>query len=236
MKRSGFILILVMLAGFAITGIGQDGEQELILEQGVNEYEGVRDTTIFSEGGLSNGGGDHVFTGLTNQDALRRTLIAFDLSEIPEGATIASAVLTFRVSQVQVNARDATINAHRLSSDWGEGTVDAAGQEGRGATSRDGDATWDDNFQGESSWETPGGDFDSEASGTGVAGNAGSVLTIAGEGLAADVQSWIDNPDGNFGWILVSDGQARRYNSSNNENVDEGLHPRLTITFTTSSL
>ena len=236
MKKAGLILILALFMGAVIVGstaIGQSGSQELILEQGVNDYEGVRDTTIYSEGGLSNGGGDHVFTGVINQGAERRTLMAFDLSQIPDGATIRSAKLELRVSRVQPNAQDSVVHAHRLTSDWGEGTTNAPGQEGRGTSSQDGDANWEENFQGESSWETQGGDFRSTSSASSIAARIGSTLSLEDAGLIADVQFWVDNPDDNFGWVLRSDGQARRYNSSNNTNVDEGLHPRLTITFTT---
>jgi hypothetical protein len=102
MKFRWFVLTLILLP----FSIGTDSQAqpaviELILEQGVDDYTGTRDTSLFEEGELSNGGGQHLFAGLTNRNDLRRTLIAFDLSMIPEDATIVEASLQFTVSKVQ---------------------------------------------------------------------------------------------------------------------------------------
>ena len=60
------------------------------------------------------------------------------------------------------------------------------------------------------------------------------AYTWTSAGLAADVQSWLDGSDGNFGWILVSDEQTtfsvRAFASRSN--FSENARPVLTIAYT----
>ena len=142
-RKSAFLLIFLFVVVVAVGSQAQDNEQELILEQGVNDYEGVQDTSIYSENNNSNGAGSHLFVGATFRSSdLRRALIRFDLSDIPEDATIISVELQLTVSRTRPGAGPSSIGVRRLTSDWGEGDADAAGQEGRGAFSGPGDATW----------------------------------------------------------------------------------------------
>ena len=54
----------------------------------------IKDNSIFEEGELSNGAGQHLFTGVTNLDKKRRALIKFDLEDLlPEGVLVDSAFL-----------------------------------------------------------------------------------------------------------------------------------------------
>jgi len=220
--------IFVFVALLAWVSTSAQDATELVLENGVNDYEGTRDTSLYSENSNSNGAGFHIFAGQTNRGADRRALLAFDLADVPEGATITAVSLSLTVSRTQPG--ETAISLHRASVDWGEGDADAGGQEGTGATSPDGAATWTENFLGESSWENEGGDFTETASAEGTAGGNASVVVLEGEGLIADVQAWVDGED-NFGWVVVGDGTAKRFHSSNSD-VDEGLKPRLVITFT----
>jgi hypothetical protein len=58
------------------------------------------------------------------------------------------------------------------------------------------------------------------------------------EKMAADVTEWLNQPDSNFGWILIGDEStmptAKRFASR--ENPTESDRPVLTITYRTETL
>jgi hypothetical protein len=57
-------------------------------------------------------------------------------------------------------------------------------------------------------WGAAGGDFVAAISGSaGVEGN-GPYTMASTPMMVADVQSWIDNPSANFGWVMISDQEA----------------------------
>ncbi|MEM9410145.1 MAG: DNRLRE domain-containing protein [Planctomycetota bacterium] len=190
-----------------------------------------RDNTLYQDNfGNSNGAGDFLFTGQNGGSSPRRGLIAFDLSSIPQNATIDSVSFSLFVSQANSTPRD--VSLHRVEADWGEGTSDAAGGEGGGTAATAGDATWDQSFFGTTSWVNEGGDFASTASATASIGGSGSFYSWSSANLVADVQGWLDGSVNNFGWILIGDetepSTSKRFNSrSNGSNT-----PALTIEFT----
>ena len=198
-----------------------------------------KDNTLYEsgDGSLSNGGGAHFFAGATGGFSIRRGLIAFDIaSAIPAGATIGSATLKLEVSKTA--SRDThDVFLHRVLADWGEGTVIATGGgggEGGGGPSAQGDVTWLHRFYDTDSWDTPGGDFAAEASASTPVSLTGSYTWESTVQLVQDVQSWVDNPQSNFGWILVGnelkEQTAKRFDSR--ENGTPARRPLLTITFT----
>ena len=208
-------------------------EVALVLEQGLRNYQGTRDTTIYEENTNSNGGGVHLFAGNTKQSQARRALIAFDLSQVPEGALILSAELGLTISRTIAGASNESL--HRLTRDWGEGTRDAADEEGKGISPAQGDATWQSNFHGASTWSRAGGNYVSGASATASAGGLAATVTWSGPALAKDVQDWLDGKAGNFGWILIGDESAvttaKRYFSSENTGAAAGQRPRLVVRY-----
>lgn len=182
----------------------------------------TKDNTLYEStaGSLSNGAGEYFFAGRSLQAAeqTRRGVLAFDIAgSIPAGAEITSATLTLQMSRTIAGATD--VSLHRLTADWGEGTSDAPGQEGAGAVSTAGDATWVHTFFSGSTWATPGGDFLAASSATTSVGAVGAY-SWTGTGLIADVQNWLDNPTDNFGWLVMGDettaGTAKRFNSREN--------------------
>ncbi|MEM6937932.1 MAG: DNRLRE domain-containing protein [Pseudomonadota bacterium] len=193
--------------------------------------EPAADNSIFSEGVLSNGGGVYLVTGLTVVGTERRALLAFDLSTIPAGAMVQSASLDVTVSRTI--SQTITVRLHRLLASWGEGTVDADGQEGTGAPAEAGDATWLQRQLGGEAWTNPGGDFAAaESARTGLRING--TYTYTGGTMAEDVQLWLDDPSQNHGWILIANpaagfGSAKRLNSR--ENADGTTRPQLTVTY-----
>ena len=195
-----------------------------------------KDNTLYLDlnGQLSNGHGAYLFTGRTSNDALRRGLIAFDLTSIPINATITEATLSMFLNRPRPNKGAVDVSLSRALRDWGEGASDAGDPGGIGAQAETGDATWLHTFYDTSFWTTAGGDFSATLSATTpVMDNA--TYTWSGSGLLADVQSWISNPATNFGWFILGDevdsGAAQRFNTR--ENTSDP--PQLTVTYQVST-
>ncbi|MDH3623526.1 MAG: PQQ-dependent sugar dehydrogenase [Myxococcales bacterium] len=203
----------------------------------------VKDNTLFESalGDLSNGAGDYLFAGRTGAAKLRRALMAFDVAGgVPAGSIIHAAKLTLNMSRTVAGPSD--VSLHRMTADWGEGTSDAPGEEGGGAPATDGDVTWlytqYDLITPASSpaWSTPGGDFEAGASAATSVALEGYYSWFS-PGLTADVQAWLDDPAGNFGWIMVGDEQnqptAKRFDSR--ENGVSANWPELVVYFSPPS-
>ena len=193
-----------------------------------------KDNTLYEDdgGSLSNGGGQHVFVGKTGDGSLRRGLIAFNVgANLPAGATIHRAALTLNMSLG--GARAETVGLHRVTADWGEGSLDAPGAEGAGTDAAGGDATWLNTFFDMTRWATAGGDF-LETESAAVAVGSEATYTWDSSGMAADVQAWLHNPSSNFGWVLLGnegnrrDGQTIRQqgepSARKSPHADSGVH------------
>lgn len=197
----------------------------------------VRDNTLYetSDGSLSNGAGNHLFAGRTNDGSLRRALLAFDVAgSVPNGATVDSVRLELTVSQTASGAQ--SVGVHRVTADWGEGTSDASGNEGGGGASTPNDATWLHAFFDGTAWQTAGGDFvPGPSASTSVSGPG--AYTWSSSTLAADVQGWLDAPATNFGWIVVGNESANRTAKrfDSRENPSAGARPALTVFYTAIS-
>ncbi len=199
------------------------------------ELTASKDNTLFqsSVGATSNGAGQGLFAGKTNNGSLRRALVQFDIaSAVPSGAIIDSVELTQSVTRTVTQVDPVAV--HRVTTEWGEGASDASANEGGGAGALAGDATWTHAISPDRAWQTDGGDFAPSASSQiNVQGN-GAYTWRSNPDLVRDVQSWVDNPASNFGWILIgreSDGRsAKRFASR--EFATESQRPKLVITFT----
>jgi hypothetical protein len=194
----------------------------------------AKDSTLYQhvQGLVSNGKGDYLFTGRTNNTALiRRTVIAFDLSAIPPGSEIQDATLSFLVTR---GTGSPQVQVHRLTTDWVEGQRNAGVQEGEGAAAVADDVTWIHTSYPDEFWNTPGGDFVAAISATATAGGLESTMSFASAGLRADVRRWVDNPAENYGWLLRATNEssrtAKRYASRTNPDFVDFL-PRLDLTF-----
>ncbi|HEY5657110.1 MAG TPA: multicopper oxidase domain-containing protein, partial [Myxococcota bacterium] len=199
-----------------------------------------QDNTMYAEnGGLSNGAGVHFFAGKTNGTlgtTLRRGLVAFDVAgALPPGATINSVTLTLFVSRERTQTE--TVFLHRVLADWGEGTSDAAGEEGQGAPATTDDATWTHRFWPGTTWSTPGGDFNAAPSASALVGNQNNFYNWSSAAMAADVQGWLDSPATNFGWIVIGNEVDLRAvdRFDTRENTTPANRPALTIDFTSAA-
>jgi len=232
-KKPGYTFIVVGALLLAMGVLPFVGVQDAFAQATTATLSPAKDNSLFSEGG-SNGAGDFLFIGRTSGrggGATRRALLAFDVAvNVPEGATITGAALTLNMSRTITGGQVSTM--HKVTADWGEGTSDAAQQEGRGTGAANGDATWTNRFSGGETWQTQGGDFEATASATlSVAG--GGTYTWTSPEMVADVQSWLDNPDNSFGWLIRGNESttqtAKRFDSKDNGTLAN--RPVLEITY-----
>ncbi|MCS7033008.1 MAG: DNRLRE domain-containing protein [Phycisphaerae bacterium] len=195
----------------------------------------VADNTLFSEmppgQTLSNGAGPHVFVGLNRFFHVRRGLMRFSLTpEIPFGSTINAATLTVNISQAAA-AGFTPVSVHRLLASWGEGTSNSGTPGGSGAPATPGDATWLHRFFDTDFWLTPGGDFAPGATATATPSSLGAFSI---SGLAGDVQTWLDLPATNHGWLLRLSSETTSQTAirlDSRENPVAGLRPALRVSF-----
>jgi hypothetical protein len=193
-----------------------------------------KDNTMYEYTGgvdLSSGQGPYLFVGRTNQaiGSIRRGLIAFDLTDIPTGSTINSALLTINLSKTLFGS--STITLHRVLADWGEGASNSP--DGAGGPAMPGDATWRHRFYDTTLWSTQGADVNPTVSASTQVSTVGRY-TWSSPQLLIDIQGWFVNPATNFGWLMQGDettsATAKRFDSRNNNFVAD--RPRLQLDIT----
>ena len=237
----GFGAVVVWFLGFSAGAVVAEA-LELLSDRHNTIYEPLPPFDPDSaEANLSNGSGDFLFAGRTNNNGFglsRRALIHFDIAgAIPAGATITGVDLQLYVSQSI--SGDRAVSLHALLQDWGEGESDAPGMEGRGAAAQVGDATWLHTAFGAGEWSNPGADFAPDPSAVTPVGFGLSFYHWTGPGMVADVQNWLDNPGANFGWLVLGDesqmASAKRFDGRESNFVDPftgfSTVPRLTVEF-----
>jgi len=178
------------------------------------------DTLYQSQGDQTNNeAGEWLFAGATREGNLRRSLISFDIgAAILAGPTVTTVSLTLTVSRSIASATE--IGIHTLLGAWQEGAADALGNEGSGAAAEatDGDVTRTHRVFGSDAWDTPVKDFSPNASATVMVNGRRAYAWDSSSQLVADVQAWLDDPSGNFGWLIMGDASknqtANRFDSS----------------------
>lgn len=191
-----------------------------------------KDNSLYEDanGAFSNGAGEYFFVGKTKQNQIRRGLLAFDLAgQLPANAVIDSVKL--KLVMAQTIAGPQPVQLLRMLADWGEGTSNAAGNEGMGAASTTGDATWLHKFFNTSLWATRGSDFSVTASASQTVAGDGTYFWGSTPQMVADVQFWLGNPASNFGWLVRGNETAfptaKRF--ATHENVTPANRPVLTV-------
>jgi len=193
-----------------------------------------QDTTLYEDLlGTSNGLGDYFFAGMNNRDQLRRALISFNVAgNVPPGATINSVSLRLHLSRA-ANGANQTTSLHRCLAEWGEGLSRGFGEEGAGGIATEGDATWADRVYPDIPWTTPGGDFIGGSSASIPVGNVG-FYTWNSSSMISDAAFWVDNPESNFGWIVLGletgARSSKRFDSRSSDTPSR--RPELTIDYT----
>ncbi|MEM1406719.1 MAG: DNRLRE domain-containing protein [Bacteroidota bacterium] len=148
----------------------------------------------------------------------RRTLLKFDLSEIPANATIQSATLYF-YSDPNVTASNAwngnsqlsgsnAVYLEKITQNWNSSTVTWNNQ----PPSTTSDRVW-----------------------VGPSTSTTENLTIDIQGL---VQDWVANPASNYGvkMRLETEVRYRARNYIGTDHTNTGLHPKLVISYTTDGM
>jgi len=231
MKR----LIIFSLFVFLSWTITDTSAQRKTAAEETKQLQVSKDATLIESptGVLANSKGETIFVGRTGQPegSKRRGLVAFDLTGIPPRSRIVSVTLTMTV-QISANGdQPSTITLYRVLKAWKEGT--SVSQGGRGADATPGDPTWIHSVYPTQRWARPGGDYLNVLSAQTEVRNAGSYTWNSTPRLVADVQSWLNSPKRNFGWILIADESkaptAKVFRSR--ESTEEAARPQLTVTF-----
>ena len=158
----------------------------------------VADTFINSGRPDNSAGGNPWFDAGTDGQTIpgpgvRRGLLRFDLSSLPSGSTITSAVVQLTVTHVPgFGAVDSTFDLRRLTAAWGEGTNSGSS----GAPAVTGDTTWTARILGTANWTVAGALSDAAATAsasTPVGSTINATYQWSGAGLVSDVQLWQGN-------------------------------------------
>ena len=198
----------------------------------------VADTTLFETNPDNNMGADRTLVGGSTARGLRsRALIKFDFSAIPDGATITAVSLQIQaVKSPSFASADSSFSLRRVLVSWIEGTK--AGT--LGAIAETGEPTWKNRAAPSTPWGEPGGaagsDYASEPSASVQMSGPGTYTFASNAGLVADAQLWLEQPELNFGWALVTDqeqttGTARRLASRE----DPSNGPALRVEYASGS-
>jgi hypothetical protein len=187
---------------------------------------------------VSNGAGSYLFAGRTGIDAgttLRRALLQFDLSaNLPADIEIVFAQLSVYQSKAAPDSPPVSMGLHRVLQAWGEGASNAFGAEGQGIWAEPGDATWHHRFFPDVLWDAAGGSYESTASAKTTVDELQQHYTWScNDGLLADLNDWLNNPEMNFGWLIVGGEaaakNAHRFDSRENSTVEN--RPKLTLVY-----
>ena len=116
-----------------------------------------KDTTIF-QNNVNNGagGGAGLFAGTNSGLSPRRAMVDFNVSTIPNGATISDVQLRLVIGQIAGSgggggSTGPTIGVYKMDVSWGEATTGSSGAGsigggGQGNPALTGDSTWNDRF------------------------------------------------------------------------------------------
>jgi len=165
-----------------------------------------------------------------NASSIRRMLLNFDLHDIPANAAVSAASLS--LWQTNVLRGSGTVNVHRLTGDFAEGTA-------INTCSGDG-ATWYDRSPAVK-WGSAGGDFDSTVI-AGKAKTAGDQPQWDTFSVTPVVQQWVRGDAPNLGFLLkLADESFSPCTTITNCNywayftddytVAPTLRPKLTVTY-----
>ena len=201
------------------------------------------DTALIQVAPDANMGGSGFFNAGTAGNGNRnRALMRFNLSEtIPAGSIINSVSLRLDIiRQPAVDLQPATFGLHPLFVSWGEGNKFAAedGSPGLGAPATAGEATWLYRSLATLAWAAPGGLAGTEfalapSSTTFVYGIGDETLFESTELLTADVQKWVNQPELNFGWMLMTETELIRKSARSFASREDGSGgPILVVDFT----
>ncbi len=157
-----------------------------------------------------------------------RSLVQFELQDLPAGATVSSAALTLYRDVAAPKA--ATVDVHRAKSEW---------VEGKSTSTCTGSGTSWDETEGGVGWNAKGGDFD-PTPGASVALTAGQAAGDDTFNVAPIVQEWANGKSPNHGFVLKTRdetptaGNAVSY-TSDDEPISTSRRPKLVVEYAEKS-
>lgn len=190
--------------------------------------------TFLLLGGASacaNWGGAGVVQVGTNATSVRRGLVSFDVSSLPAGTHIASAILS--LYQSSASRGSGTVGVHEVTAPWAQG---AGANTCAGAG-----ATWRLTGIGAGTWKRAGADFDpvDEAS---VAKSPGSRPGWDRFDITSLVQAWVSGSAANDGVLLKLDKETFSqctsvtncdyWSYASDDSSQQALRPQLIISTT----
>jgi hypothetical protein len=222
------LLFLFVFAGLLVSRV--------LLKADQVELTPVADTSLFEANPDNNlGGYTDLPAGTTRAGQRARALLRFDVAgAMPRGATITSVALKLTVTRTPSSGGTASrFELHPVLQDWGEGNKAGAST---GARATAGEATWNVRLAPAVLWGQPGGaapgDFSAAASAITEVDGQGSYTFASTSNTVADVQSWLDNPAANFGWIVLSQSENIPATAVRFASREGGASaPHLTITY-----
>ena len=139
-----------------------------------------------------------------------RALFRFDVAgSLPAGAVVTNVTLRFQVSRESSTGPADIAALHRMRVDWAEGSKT---NPNHGSAASPGESNWRSRRSGIADWAGPGGaagtDFESSPGATAAWDGPGAYTFGPTDALIADVQSWLDHPAANHGWMLKSLGES----------------------------
>jgi len=195
-----------------VDAAGGGGGTTVSLRNGSNGYNGMVDATIRSDNATTNYGSANTIESDGTPDYAG--LLKWDLTAIPPGSTVANVTLGVQVS----NISDSSYEIYGLKKTWNESQV-----------------TWNQAANG-SNWQTPGANGNNDRSSSAFTSiTAPSLgwydLQLNAAGVA-QVQSWIDNPSSNHGFIILDYTNTNGLDIYSSEHDTVNQRPLLTITYT----
>jgi spore coat protein A len=241
MKTPQLLFVAVNVAGMTLASLTMADQVTINPIKDNTLYEPIQQDGYADR---SDGAGATMFTGKTKDAqtqsggvARHRAVVEFDIAgSVPAGATINSATLTLFCDKVGLSTAF-NVGLYRLTSEWGEGTSNTGNsQQGRGEPPTTNDATWHHTFYPDQLWTTAGGDYTAGASATRTVGGVGSYTWGSTSGMVADVQTWLNSPSQNHGWIIIGTETqiqtSKRFGTR--ENTTPSSRPSLTVNYTPS--
>jgi hypothetical protein len=193
----------------------------VVLQNGLNGYNGCVDSWFRDDESTNHGNDVSIKVSPQGSGCPRchnsHTVIKFNLSSIPSGANVSSAVLSLHLYENDWD-NNVFVLVNRITKDWDDQSVN-----------------W---FNAKSgvAWSYPGGDYSTPTTRVNFPNMTKLEPQFINYSVTAAVQGFIQNPASNLGLIAhAGDGNAvHYYRSSEYAVVSE--RPKLTITYTTTSV
>jgi YD repeat-containing protein len=174
--------------------------------------------------------GRDLILNIGNDTYRERSLLNFDLRDIPAGASVASATLSAHLESSPTGSL--TVGVHRATAGWTEGTSDWGDCTGDGAS-------WA-HRSGGVRWTTAGGDYVATAAAT-KSHTASDVPGWDSFDVSSIVSSWVGGGSPNHGFLLRATDETVTQNKSawlsyySDDYGQPSLRPKLAVTYSDPS-